>query len=103
MISLRLRLHVVRTQRISTKSSHDRVSVYSDILGSGPFGVRLDHVYTRSGPERTSEVDQFCLVFTLTRYFVEPLQVESFVRAAAPLFEYFYIIRNQIERKKTFH
>ena len=39
--SLRLRLHVVRTQRISTKSSHDRVSVYTDLLGSGPFWVRL--------------------------------------------------------------
>ena len=34
--SLRLRLHVVRT-----KSSHDRVSVYTDLLGSGPFWVRL--------------------------------------------------------------
>ena len=61
----------------------------------------LDYVYTRSGPERTSEADQFCLVFTLTRYFTEPLQVESFVGAATPLFEYFYIIRNQIERKRN--
>ena len=60
-----------------------------------------DYVYTRSGPEQTSEADQFCLVFTLTRYFTEPLQVESFVGAATPLFEYFYIIRNQIERKRN--
>ena len=36
---LRLRLHVVRTLRISTRTGHDRGSVYTGPLGSGPVWI----------------------------------------------------------------
>ena len=54
----------------------------------------LDYVYTRSGPERTLGAHLFCLAFTLVCLLVEHLQVECFVEAATPLFEYCSIIRS---------
>ena len=63
--------------------------------------ANLDYVYTRSRLERTSGAHLFCLAFTLVWLLVKHLQVECFVEAATPLFEYCSITRSSNRTPKN--